>query len=108
MLDPSRLDACFALVLGFAFAGLCCSAYEALARRRVGLGLLQTGDLRALLRVPVVVFAAPLVIVRSFLPFAGGARQPFGAVLASTIVAAAWSLASGRLLLDLTVAALRA
>lgn len=90
-----------ALLLGFALAGVLASGFEALSRRPLGLAALRTGDLRAFACVPLLVFSAPLLILRAIL--AAGRKDaghvPF--VMLATVLAGGWSLMSGRLVFDL-------
>jgi hypothetical protein len=101
MLDPTILETLQALALGFAFAGLLASAFEFLTARRAGLALLQGGGIGALACVPVVVFAAPFLLLRATLAARGQGR--FGLALVAGVVAGLWSLMSGRLVLDLAL-----
>lgn len=98
-IGPASLDILRALMLGFAFAGLIASAYEMLAGRRLGFGLLRGGGVAAVVGVPVLLFAAPFVIIRNLVrDRAGGAS--FTAVFTATMMAGFWSLLCGRLVLD--------
>jgi hypothetical protein len=99
-IDPAKLDAIAALCLGFAFAGLLASAFELLARRPLGFGILQRGGVGALASVPVLVFSAPHIIVRNTIRGRRFERRPFHFVMLATIIACLWSLMSGRLVLD--------
>ena len=99
-IEPATLDALEALALGFAFSGLLASGYEAVTRRALGFGLLRSGGIGALMSVPLLVFSAPLVIVRAVTRGRGPARQPVAAVVVATVVAGLWSLLCGRLVLD--------
>jgi hypothetical protein len=99
-IDPDKLDAIAALCLGFAFSGLLASAFELLVRRPIGFGLLQSGGVGALASVPVLVFTAPLIIVRNTIRGRRFERRPMPFVMLATIIACLWSLMSGRLVLD--------
>lgn len=100
MIDPDSLDALKALCLGFAFSGLLASAYEALTSRPISFRLLQGGDVAALASVPLLVFSAPLIILRNTVRGRRIERRPVAAVFVATIVACFWSLMCGRLMLD--------
>lgn len=99
-IDAGKIDAIAALCLGFAFAGLLASTFELVARRRLSFSLLQGGGLGALASVPVIVFSAPLIIVRNTIQGRRLERRPFHFVLLATMIACVWSLMSGRLVLD--------
>lgn len=64
-LDPARLELLEALCLGFAVSGLLASAYELVALRPVSFRLLESGGLRALASIPVLIFSAPAIIIRN-------------------------------------------
>ncbi len=101
MLDPNVANSLHALALGFAFAGLLASAFEFLTARRAAFSLLQGGGLGAVACVPVVVFAAPILILRA--PLSARREGRFGLALLAGVVAGLWSLMSGRLVLDLAL-----
>ena len=99
-LDTSTFDSFAALALGFSFAGLIASAFELVARKPLHFGLLQDGGLAAAASVPVLVFSAPLLIVRNTIRGRRIERRPIPFVVLATIIACFWSLLSGRLVLD--------
>jgi hypothetical protein len=100
-ITPDQLDAFAALCLGLAFAGVLASGFELLTRRPLSFSLLQTGGIRALASVPVLVFSAPHIILRNTLRGRRFERRPLYVVMLATIIAGLWSLMSGRLVLDL-------
>lgn len=100
-IDPVALEALQSLLIGFAFAGLLASAFELFTRQRADFRLLQAGGLAAVASVPVVVFSAPFLILRNT---ARGRRiegRPFMFVMLASMIASLWSIASGRVVLDL-------
>ena len=99
--DPAAIDHVRALAMGFAAAGLIASAFEFATARRASFGLLETGDLKALACVPVLVFSAPFIILRNTVLGRRLERRPVGFVFAATVIACVWSLMSGRFVLDL-------
>ena len=107
-IDPSALEALQALGLGFAFAGVLASAFELFTERRASFSLLQGGGIVSLLCVPLLVFAAPFIIVRNTILGRRIEERPFGFVMLATVVACFWSLMSGRLVLDLAQVVARA
>ncbi len=100
-IDPGAVEALQALVMGFAFAGLLASAYELFTTRRADFKMLESGGMTAVASVPVVIFSAPFLILRNT---ARGRRiegRPIPFVVLASLIAALWSMASGRVVLDL-------
>jgi hypothetical protein len=100
-IDPAAIESLQALALGFAFAGLVASAFELFANRRASFGLLRSGDLLALACVPLLVFSAPVIILRNTINGRRSEGRHVGFVMAATVIACLWSLMSGRVVLDL-------
>ena len=100
-IQPSAVEALQSLFLGFAFAGLLASAFELFTARRADFKLLQAGGLVAVASVPVVVFCAPFLILRNTVHSRPSDGRPFAFVMLASMTAAIWSLASGRVVLDL-------
>lgn len=100
-IQPSAVEALQSLFLGFAFAGLLASAFELFTARRADFKLLQAGGLAAVASVPVVVFCAPFLILRNTVHSRPSDGRPFVFVMLASMTAAIWSLASGRVVLDL-------
>lgn len=99
-IDPQSVESLEALFLGFAFAGLLASAFELVLRRPIGFGLLQAGGWAALASVPVLVFSAPVIIVRNTIRGRRIERRPLVSVVVASVIAGFWSLLCGRLVLD--------
>lgn len=99
-ISPDSIEAFGALGLGFAFAGLLASAFQLAARRPVSVRLLQAGGFAALASVPVLIFSAPVVILRGAILCRPAERRTAGSVMAATVLAGLWSLLCGRLVLD--------
>lgn len=100
-LDPSAAEALQSLVVGFAFAGLLASAVELFTAARVDFPMLQRGGVAALASVPVLLFSAPFLIMRNT---ARGRRiegRPIPFLVLASLIAALWSIASGRVVLDM-------
>jgi hypothetical protein len=92
----AELTNLFALAIGFAVAGLLCSGYQLVTRRPASFRLLQRGPRPSTLAaVPLIVFAAPFIIVRNILRASRIEGRPFTAVAAAVVVAGLWSLMSG-------------
>jgi len=93
---PDQIENLLALVLGFAFAGLIASGYQLLARRPASFRLLQNGPRpSAFAAVPLLVFAAPFIIMRNTLRARRIVGRRFEFVMLATILAGFWSLMSG-------------
>lgn len=100
-IDPVAFEASQSLFIGFAFAGLLASAFELFTTRRADFGLLQSGGLGALASVPVVVFSAPFLILRNTARARRIEGRPFMFVILAGMIASVWSIASGRVVLDM-------
>lgn len=102
-IDQSTIDAFSALGLGFAFAGLLASLFELVWRKPLGFGLLQIGGMGAVASVPVLVFSAPLLIIRNTVRGRRIERRPIPYVMLATVLAGFWSIMCGRLVLDVAI-----
>jgi hypothetical protein len=100
-IEPAAFEALQSLLLGFAFAGLLASAFELFTARRADFKLLQAGGFAAVASVPVVVFSAPFLILRNTVRGRRIEGRPFMFVMLASMVAAIWSMVSGRVVLDL-------
>lgn len=100
-IDPAALEVLKALFIGFAFAGLLASAFELFTTRRADFRLLQAGGLVAVASVPVVVFSAPFLILRNTVRGRRIEGRPVPFMMLAAMIAAIWSVFSGRLVLDL-------
>jgi uncharacterized protein DUF6949 len=95
-MSPEALNSFFSLAIGFAFAGVLASGYQAYAQRPAGFGLLNEGVApKAFAAVPFLVFAAPFIIMRNTLAGAKVEKRRFEFVMIATIIAGFWSLMSG-------------
>jgi len=100
-IEPAALEALQSLVMGFAFAGLLASAFELFTAQRADFRLLQAGGLFAVASVPVVVFSAPFLIVRNTVRGRRIEGRPILFVMLASMIASVWSIACGRIVLDL-------
>lgn len=105
-LEPHAIQAFHALFIGFTFAGLVASAFELFTARKASFHLLQAGGVRAVASVPVVVLAAPFLIIRNTLRGRAIEGRPFPFVMLATIIAGFWSLAYGQVVMNLFVGAI--
>ncbi len=95
-MSADQIEALFALGLGFAVAGLIATAYQLVTHRTAGFGeLRQPSRLAALAAVPMLVFAAPYIIMRGAVRAARMDGQAVVPVILATIVAGGWSLMCG-------------
>jgi hypothetical protein len=95
-MTPESLQSLIALVLGFAIAGLATSAYQLATSQLPNFGLLNAGPKPATVAmVPVLVFAAPFLIMRNTLLGRRHEGRRFEFVFVATILAGLWSLLSG-------------
>ncbi len=83
------------LALGFSLAGLSCSGFRLATNRLPSFSMLSRGpSLAALAAVPLLVLAAPFLILRNTL-LAGEDRPRFEFAFLATLLAGFWSLMSG-------------
>jgi hypothetical protein len=95
-MSDEAVQSFFALAIGFAFAGMLSSGYQAATSRPASFRLLQGGPHPAILAaVPFLVFAAPFIIMRNTLRLRSVEGDRFWVVTWATIVAGFWSLMSG-------------
>lgn len=83
------------IAIGFAVGGLLASAYQGLAHRPLSFGAVRDGFMVTLVATPLLVFAAPFIILRNAVRRRAVDRWEFHMVMAATIVASMWSLACG-------------
>ena len=99
-LTSFQIEAFRSMALGFAFAGLMANVVPAVFQRPASFTLLQTGGIMAIASVPMLVFAAPFIIMRNTLRGRRFEKRPFGYVMLATVIACFWAMAAGRVLLD--------
>ncbi|MCF8477467.1 MAG: hypothetical protein K9G60_10580 [Pseudolabrys sp.] len=98
-MTPESLQMLLALVLGFAVAGLCSSAYQLATSRLPSFGLLSAGPSpQAFAAVPLLMLAAPFLIMRNTLMGRRQESRRFQFVFLATLIAGFWSLMSGMVL----------
>jgi hypothetical protein len=94
--SPDQIESFLALVLGFAFAGLCATGYQYLTERPASFRLLQRGPAPSTFAaVPFLIFAAPFIIMRNTLRARRLVGRRFEFVMLATILAGFWSMMSG-------------
>lgn len=95
-MSPDQIESFLALVLGFAFAGLCATGYQYLTKRPASFRLLQRGPAPSTFAaVPFLIFAAPFIIMRNTLRARRLVGRRFEFVMIATILAGFWSMMSG-------------
>ncbi len=95
-MTPQSLQMLLSLALGFAVAGLFSSGYQLATSRLPSFGLLRTGPSpRAFAAVPLLMIAAPFLIMRNTLLGRQQDGRRFEFVFLATLIAGFWSLLSG-------------
>ena len=95
-ITPEVIASLFAVALGFAVAGLCASGYRLFGMHFPSFRLLEAGPMPVrFAAVPLLILAAPFLIMRNTLRGRRIEGRPAEFVMAATIIAGLWSLASG-------------
>jgi hypothetical protein len=98
-MSPESLQMFLTLALGFAAAGLCSSAYQLATSQLPSFGQLTTGPSpKAFAAVPLLMVAAPFLIMRNTLIGRQQESRRFQFVFLATMIAGFWSLMSGLVL----------
>ena len=98
-MTPESIQMLLALALGFAVAGLISSAYQLATSRLPSFSLLSTGPSPATIAsVPVLMLAAPFLIMRNTILGRKLESRRFEFVFLGTLIAGFWSLMSGLVL----------
>jgi hypothetical protein len=104
-MSPEQLQSFLALAIGFAVAGLIATGYQVVTHRPASFRLINQGPrLRALAALPLVIFAAPFIIMRNTIRGRRLEGRRFEFVMMATIVAGLWSLMSGTVVMMLVLA----
>ena len=95
-MTPESVQSVLALVLGFAVAGLCSSAYQLATSRLPSFGQFSAGPSPSTFAaVPVLMLAAPFLIMRNTLLGRQQEGRRFEFVFLATLIAGFWSMMSG-------------
>jgi hypothetical protein len=95
-MSPDAVQSFLSLALGFAVAGLVCAAYQAVTARPASFRLLHAQPRpAAIAAVPLLVFAAPFIIMRNTVRGRRIEGRRFEFVMLATILAGIWSMMSG-------------
>ena len=98
-MTPQSLQMLLSLALGFAVAGLISSGYQLATSRLPSFSLLSTGPSPSTFAaVPVLMLAAPFLIMRNTLLGRRQEGRRFEFVFLATLIAGFWSLMSGLVL----------
>ena len=98
-MTPESVQNVLARALGVAVAGLCSSAYQLVTSRLPSFGLLSAGPSPSTFAaVPVLILAAPFLIMRNTLLGRRQEGRRFEFVFLATLIAGFWSLMSGLVL----------
>ncbi len=100
-LSPEQIEAFRSLLVGFAFAGFLANAFNWLTARPASFRLLEQGGVAAVASVPLVVFAAPFIILRNTMRGRRFEKRSATAALIATLIACGWSMVAGRVLMAL-------
>jgi hypothetical protein len=101
-MTPVSMQMLLTLALGFAVAGLCSSAYQLATSQLPSFGLLSAGPRPSTFAaVPVLMLAAPFLIVRNTLIGRAKEGRRFEFVFLATLIAGFWSLMSGMVLVSM-------
>ena len=101
-MSPEQIQSFLALAIGFAVAGLLSTGYQCVTARPASFRLLSSGSRPlALASVPLLIFAAPFIIMRNTIRARRILGRRFAFVMLSTILAGFWSLMSGTVVLML-------
>lgn len=106
MVSAGTLYSLYVLVLGFSVAGALATGYQLLTARPASFNIFGDGTgARAAAHVPFLVFAAPFIIVRDAIVLRRPGMDSVLPATVATMVAACWSLLSGKFVM-VAVAAL--
>ena len=98
-MPPESVQMLLALALGFAVAGLSCSAFQLATSRLPSFGLLSAGpSAAAIAAVPLLMLSAPFLIMRNTVLGRCQEARRFEFVFLATLIAGFWSLMSGSVL----------
>jgi hypothetical protein len=98
-MTPESVQMLFALVLGFAVAGMCSSGYRLATSRLPSFSQLSAGPAPAVFAaIPLLVVSAPFLIMRNTILGRRQEGRRFEFVFLATLITGFWSLMSGLVL----------
>ena len=94
--SPESMQQFLALAIGFAVAGAISTGYQLFTNQPVSFRLLEQGPQPSTFAaVPMLVFAAPFIIMRNTLRGRRIEGRRFEFVMIATVIAGIWSIMSG-------------
>lgn len=94
--SPESVESFFSLAIGFAVAGSSATGYRLFAEHFPSFRLLEVGPAAArFASIPLLMFAAPFIIMRNTLRGRRIERRRVEFVMVATVIAGLWSLMSG-------------
>jgi hypothetical protein len=95
-ISPEAGQSFLALLIGFAVAGVISTGYQLVTERPASFRLLEQGPQPATFAaIPLLVFAAPFIIMRNTIRGRRIERRRIEFVMVATVIAGIWSLMSG-------------
>jgi predicted phage tail protein len=95
-ISPQSMQQFLALAIGFAVAGAISTGYQLVTQRPVSFSLLEHGaHASTFAAVPMLVFAAPFIIMRNTIRGRRIEGRRFEFVMIATVIAGVWSIFSG-------------
>jgi hypothetical protein len=95
-LSPEAVQQFLALAIGFAFAGAISTGYQLFAKQPASFRLLEQGPHPSTFAaIPMLVFAAPFIIMRNTIRGRRIEGRRFEFVMLATVLAGIWSMMSG-------------
>jgi hypothetical protein len=100
-LSAEALHSIYLLLLGFSVAGVLATGYQLVTARPASFNIFGdgTGPV-AVAHVPFLVFAAPFIMVRDAIHIRRSGAENFMAGLVVSMIAGAWSLLSGKFVMQ--------
>ena len=99
-MSAEALYSIYLLLLGFSVAGLLATGYQLVTARPASFNIFGDGTgPAAVAHVPFLVFAAPFIMVRDAIQVRRSGAENFFAGMIVSMIAGAWSLLSGRVVM---------
>lgn len=100
--SPESMQQFLALAIGFAVAGAISTGYQLVTKQPASFRLLEQGPHPSTFAaVPLLVFAAPFIIMRNTIRGRRIERRRFEFVMIATIIAGIWSIMSGTVVVQI-------
>ena len=99
-MSPEALQSIQLLLLGFAVAGVFATGYQLVTARPASFNIFGDGTgPAAVAHVPLLVFAAPFIMVRDAIQIRRSGTENFVAGMVVSMIAGVWSLMSGKVVM---------